>query len=87
MYLVCRGRRYNCDNRTVMLNGVELHRVQITVHLDHYISTDDEDNLVSAAIEQFWKDFNMFMADFGMLCMLIVIFLSYIAVHIMVSAK
>ena len=48
-----------------MVNGAELHRVNATVHLGHHISTNDNDSLVSAAIGQFWRGFNMFMADFS----------------------
>ena len=83
--MVFGGRRYKCDNRTVMLNGAELHRANATVHLGHHISTDDNDSLVSAAIGQFWRGFNMFMADFSQMGAYIrtlsVIFSSYIAVH------
>ena len=65
VYMVFGGRRCKCDNRTVMVNGAELHRVNATVHLGHHISTNDNDSLVSAAIGQFWRGFNMFMADFS----------------------
>ena len=65
VYMVFGGRICKCDNRTVMVNGAELHRVNATVHLGHHISTDDNDSLVSAAIGQFWRGFNMFMADFS----------------------
>ena len=34
-----------------------------TVHIGHHISTNDHDSLVSAATGQFWRGFNMFMAD------------------------
>ena len=33
VYMVFGGRRCKCDNRTVMVNGAELHRVNATVHL------------------------------------------------------
>ena len=87
--MVFGGRRCKCDNRTVMVNGAELHRVNATVHLGHHISTNDNDSLVSAAIGQFLRGFNMFMADFSQIhshikCQNCVIFSSYIAVHIMV---
>ena len=65
VYMVFGGRKYKCDNRTVMVNGAELHRANATVHLGHHISTNDNDSLVSAAIGQFWRGFNMFMADFS----------------------
>ena len=65
VYMVFGGRRCKCDNRTVMVNGAELHRVNATVHLSHHISTNDNGSLVSAAIGQFWRGFNMFMADFS----------------------
>ena len=45
VYMFLGGRRCKCDNRTVMVNGAELHRVNATVHLG-----DDNDSLVSAAI-------------------------------------
>ena len=63
MYMFFGDRRCKCDNRTVMVNGAELHRVNATVHLGHHMSTNDNDSLVSAAIEQYWRGFNMFMAD------------------------
>ena len=65
VYMVFGGRRCKCDNRTVMVNGAELHRVTATVHLGHHISTNDNDSLVSAPIGQFLRGFNMFMADFS----------------------
>ena len=65
VYMVFGGRRCKCDDRTVMVNGAELHRVNATVHLGHHVSTNDNDSLVSAAIGQFWRGFNMFMADFS----------------------
>ena len=61
--MVFGGRRCKCDNRTVMVTGAKLHRVNATAHLGHHISTDDYYSLVSAAIGQFWRGFNMFMAD------------------------
>ena len=66
------GRRCKCDNRTVMVTGAELHRVNANVHLG-----DDNDSLVSAAIGQFWILVRYIRT-------LNVIFSSYIAVHIMV---
>ena len=85
--MVFGGRRCKCDNRTVMVNGAELHRVNATVHLSHHISTNDNDSLVSAAIGQFWRGFNMFMADFSQIhshikCHLFKLY--QFAVHIMV---
>ena len=78
-----------------MVNGAELHRVNATVHIGHHISTNDNDSLVSAAIGQFWRGFNMFMADFSQIhshikCYLfklqVLLFILWcsIAVHIMV---
>ena len=55
VYMVFGGRRCKCDNRIVMVNGAEFHRVNATVHLGHHISTDDNDSLVSAAIGQFCR--------------------------------
>ena len=66
------GRICKCNNRTVMVNGAEFHRVNATVHLG-----DDNDSLVSAAIGQFWILVRYIRT-------LNVIFSSYIAVHIMV---
>ena len=34
VYMVFGGRRCKCDNRTVMINGAELHRMTATVGLD-----------------------------------------------------
>ena len=71
-----------------MVNGAELHRVNATAHLGHHIFTDDNDSLVSAAIGQFRRGFNMFMADFSQIHSHIKCHpSSYIAVHIMVLQR
>ena len=38
-----------------------------TVHLGHTISTTDRDCITMAAKDNFWKCFNMFIANFGQL--------------------
>ena len=38
VYMFFGGRICKCDNRTVMVNGAELHSVDATVHLGHHIS-------------------------------------------------
>ncbi len=35
------------------------------LHLGHSLSTDDDDSIVTAAIAQFLRSFNLISADFG----------------------
>ena len=58
-----------------------------TVHLGHHISTNDNDSLVSAAIGQFWRGLNMFMADFSQIHSFQAILLFILWCSIVVSAK
>ena len=66
-YLVFKGRESNLPNCDVYVtvNNECLKNITSAVHLGHAISTCDKDAMLTAAIAQFWKSYNMFAADFG----------------------
>ncbi len=64
-YLVFKGRRCKEDERPIVVNGDELYKVPVAMHLGHLISSVDQDSITANAIAKFWRSFNMFMADFG----------------------
>ena len=64
-YLIFRGRNCKPYNRTVFFNDTKLYCAQDAVHLDHHISVVNKDSLVADATAKFWREYNMFMADFG----------------------
>ena len=64
-FLFFRGRNCDPDDRSIIVNGIELQQVSKAIHLGHVISTDDKDSLVSDAIAKFWRSFNIFTADFS----------------------
>jgi hypothetical protein len=67
-YLIFRGKDCNPLNCCVTVNNESLYNITSAVHLGHSVHTEDSDSMVSAALASFWKSFNIFMADLGMLC-------------------
>ena len=58
--LVFSGRKCKLDSSTVVFNDTELQSSQYAVHLDHHISSNDKDNLVSDAIPSFWRSYDVY---------------------------
>ena len=51
----------------IMVNGQIVGVSEKAVHLSHTISTTDRDCITMAAKNNFWKCFNIFIANFGQL--------------------
>ncbi len=49
----------------VYVNGEKVEEVTTAYHLSHRLSTTDKTNIITAAVSNFWKSFNLFMANFG----------------------
>ena len=64
-FMIFKGRDCQVKKCHVTVNNVPLENVSNAVHLGHSISTNDNDCMVSTAISQFWRTFNLFLADFG----------------------
>ena len=64
-FLIFKGRGCKHATAQIIVNGSTLNNVKEADHLGHAIHVEDSDSLVSAAIRDLWKSFNIFMADFG----------------------
>ncbi len=64
-YIVIKGR--NCDvfNIDRYVNGDVVAKVTSADHLGHHISSVNNTSMIQAAEAQFWKSFNLFLANFG----------------------
>ena len=64
-FLIFKGKGCVEATATITVNDSPLDNVEKANHLGHVISVNDKDSLVSDAIRNLWKSFNIFMADFG----------------------
>ena len=64
-FLIFKGKGCTVNKSVIKVNGNDLCNINSANHLGHSISTTDKNSLVTDAISKFWKDFNLFMADFG----------------------
>ena len=63
--MIFKGRYCRVSCCTISVNDEELQCTTTAIHLGHTINSDDKESIISAAISQFWKSFNIFTADFG----------------------
>ncbi len=65
-YTICKGREcLKPVNVSVSVNGNTLEYEKEDDYLGHRFSSHDSDSLVKSAINSFWRDFNLFAAEFG----------------------
>ncbi len=50
---------------SVIVNGNTVECETEADHLGHIVSSQDSDSLGKSAINSFWRDFNLFAAEFG----------------------
>ena len=65
--LYFKGRSSTMVPSEVLVNGEIVAISDKTVHLGHTICTKDRENITLAAKNNVWKQFNMFIANFGQL--------------------
>ena len=64
-FMIFKGHECQVERCHLTVNSVPLFNTIKAVHLGHTLSTEDSDCMVSVAIGQFWRSFNLFLADFG----------------------
>ncbi len=63
--LLFNGRNFKISTRGVTVNGVSLTVSETAVHFGHHMSTKGKECTVNAAINSFWRSFNLFTSDYG----------------------
>ncbi len=62
--MIFKGYDCHVKNCFIIVNNVPLKNTNKAVYLGHSLSTDDG-SIVTAAIAQFWRSFNLFSIDCG----------------------
>ncbi len=64
-FMIFKGCDCHVKISFITLNSVPLKNTNKAVHLGHCLSTDDDDFIVTVAITQLWRYFNLFSANYG----------------------
>ncbi len=62
-----KGRNCKISTRGVIVNGVSLTVSETAIHLCHHMLTKDKECTVNAAKNSFWRSFNLFISDYGLI--------------------
>ena len=66
-FLYFKGRSSTMVPSDILVNGKLVVVYDKTVHLGHTICTEDREDITMAAKNNFWKQFNMYISNFGQL--------------------